>query len=167
MFFTSRFVWSGAWHSISAFGRDANRYDGLTALCAEQRNSRSRSRYVPVPLDKRKRMGSPPFAPRDGDKVQARQRINVLVRTGRKPHPNSIPCTDCGHKWKRGERRHVYDHYLGYAAAHHYNVQSVCMLCDVQRSLRRGEMRDLSVRSSQGRFGTLKNRVRERRVSHG
>lgn len=58
------------------------------------------------------RPGSSPKLPIDGDKKQARRRINVEVRTGRRPHPNTIPCVDCGHIWKMGERRHEYDHYL-------------------------------------------------------
>ena len=75
------------------------------------------------------RPGPSPKRPRDGDRKQARQRINVEVRSGRRPHPNNLPCADCGHVWKEGERRHEYDHYLGYDAKHHYDVQSVCTLC--------------------------------------
>ncbi len=60
--------------------------------------------------------GPAPSPPRDGDKAQARHRVNVLVRTGRLAHPNALACADCGHIWKQGERRHEYDHYLGYAA---------------------------------------------------
>lgn len=81
----------------------------------------------------RSTFGPPPSPPRDGDKVQARQRINVLVRTGRLAHPNTLACVDCGHIWKPGERRHEYDHYLGYAAEHHYDVQPVCTLCHSER----------------------------------
>lgn len=155
------------WHPVAAFGVDSTRFDGLTALCIEQRNSKQRQRYEPIPPEKRRPFGPAPMAPRDGDKQQARQRINVLVRTGRKPHPNKLPCKDCGHIWKRGERRHVYDHYLGYVAEHHYDVEVVCTLCDAKRSMRCGEMRDLTVRSSRGRFGALKDRAKEWRVSHG
>ena len=79
------------------------------------------------------RFGPPPHPARDGDKEQARQRINVEVRTGRRPHPNSLPCKDCGHVWSAGERRHEYDHYLGYAAAHHYDVEPVCTKCHADR----------------------------------
>lgn len=81
----------------------------------------------------RSKHGPAPKPPRDGDKEQARQRINVLVRTGRLAHPNTIPCADCGHIWKPGQRRHEYDHYLGYAAEHHYDVQSVCTACHAKR----------------------------------
>lgn len=70
---------------------------------------------------------------RDGDKIQARQRINVEVRTGHRPHPNALPCVDCGHIWARGERRHEYDHFLGYAAEHHLDVQAVCSRCHTKR----------------------------------
>lgn len=75
------------------------------------------------------RPGPAALPPRDGDKEQARQRINVEVRTGRRPHPNSLPCTDCGHVWFKGERRHEYDHHLGYAPEHHLDVEPVCTTC--------------------------------------
>lgn len=74
-------------------------------------------------------MGPAPAPPRDGDAVQARQRVNVLVRTGRLAHPNSLPCADCGHVWSPGGRRHEYDHNHGYEAKHHYCVQSLCTKC--------------------------------------
>lgn len=77
--------------------------------------------------------GPAPNPPRDGDKIQARQRINVEVRTGRRPHPNTLPCWDCGHVYKPSERRHEYDHYKGYAAQNHYKVQPVCTLCHAKR----------------------------------
>jgi len=83
--------------------------------------------------------GPAPYSPRDGDKVQARQRINVEVRTGRRPHPNTLPCTDCGHVWSEGERRHEYDHHLGYAPEHHYDVQPVCTLCHSARDNARAQ----------------------------
>lgn len=79
------------------------------------------------------RPGPAPNPPRDGDRKQARQRINVEVRTGRRPHPNTLPCADCGHEWSEGERRHEYDHFMGYAAEHHYAVESVCTTCHAAR----------------------------------
>lgn len=79
------------------------------------------------------RPGPTPYPARDGDKRQARQRINVEVRSGRRPHPNSLPCFDCGHVWADGEFRHEYDHHLGYAAEHHLDVQAVCNSCHVKR----------------------------------
>lgn len=82
--------------------------------------------------------GPPAHAPRDGDKRQARRRINVEVREGRRPHPNTLPCVDCGHVWQVGERRHEYDHHLGYAAAHHYDVVPVCTICHAARDGKAG-----------------------------
>lgn len=79
------------------------------------------------------RPGPAPHPARDGDRVQARQRINVEVRTGRRPHPNTLPCVDCGHVWKPGERRHEYDHHLGYAPEHHLDVEPVCTTCHALR----------------------------------
>lgn len=96
------------------------------------------------------RPGPAPQPPRDGDRAQARQRVNVEVRTGRRPHPNVLPCVDCGHVWSPGERRHEYDHHLGYAAEHHYDVQPVCTTCHRARSDQRGEGRQ--VRGARGRF---------------
>ena len=82
---------------------------------------------------KRASFGPAPKPPRDDDRDQARQRINVLVRTGRLPHPNTLPCKDCGHLWTTGERRHEYDHHKGYAAQHHYDVEPVCTTCHAAR----------------------------------
>lgn len=96
------------------------------------------------------RPGPAPMPPRDGDKAQARQRINVEVRTGRRAHPRTLPCTDCGHVWKPGQRRHEYDHHLGYAAEHHYDVEAVCTICHRARVTRRGEC--VQARGARGRF---------------
>lgn len=79
------------------------------------------------------RPGPAPNDPRSGDAKQARQRINVEVRQGRRPHPNALPCVDCGHVWQDGERRHEYDHHLGYESTHHYDVQAVCTTCHAKR----------------------------------
>ncbi len=79
------------------------------------------------------RPGPAPKPARDGDKRQARHRVNVEVRTGYLPAPNSLPCADCGHVWSAGERRHEYDHYKGYAAENHLAVQPVCTLCHAKR----------------------------------
>lgn len=75
------------------------------------------------------RPGPAPKPPRDDDREQARQRINVDVKAGRRPHPNTLPCAACGHVWREGERRHEYHHHLGYAAEHHADVQPLCTTC--------------------------------------
>ena len=86
------------------------------------------------------RPGPAPSPARDNDRQQARQRINVEVRSGRRLHPNVLPCTDCGHIWKQGERRHEYDHHLGYAPENHLSVQSVCTSCHKKRTIAAGEI---------------------------
>lgn len=86
------------------------------------------------------RPGPAPKPPRDGDREQARQRINVEVRTGRRPRPNDLPCAQCGHVWRPGERRHEYDHHLGYSAEHHMDVEPVCTTCHRARCETRGEL---------------------------
>lgn len=73
------------------------------------------------------RSGPAPHTPRDGDKIQARQRVNVEIRNGYMENPNELPCFDCGHVGS--DRRHEYDHYLGYDAEHHLDVQPVCAKC--------------------------------------
>ena len=87
------------------------------------------------------RPGPAPRPPRSGDKKQARQRINVEVRSNRRRHPNALSCVDCGHVHSAGERRHEYDHYLGYDAEHHFDVEPVCTKCHAARAIARGERR--------------------------
>jgi hypothetical protein len=74
---------------------------------------------------------------RDGDREQARGRVNHLVRVGLLPDPNDVPCTDCGHTGT--DRRHEYDHHHGYAPAHHEDVQAVCSGCHHRRERARKE----------------------------
>lgn len=100
-----------------------------------------------------RRTGKPgpcPKPARDGDKLQARQRVNVEVRTGYRPHPNTLPCTDCRHEWKPGERRHEYDHAKGYASEHHLDVEPVCTTCHRARCDERGEL--IQRRGRRGRY---------------
>ena len=118
-------------HPRSEFAKDRSRGDGLTPACRASRNRNSRERYTPRP---RPPVGRSFVAPRDGDKLQARRRINYFVESGILPHPNTLACVDCGHLWSEGERRHEYDHHLGYAAEHHEQVESVCSHCHHERS---------------------------------
>jgi hypothetical protein len=71
--------------------------------------------------------------PRDGDKRQARMTVNYHVRRGMIRPPNDLPCVDCGHVWEEGERRHEYDHHLGYDAANHLSIEAVCSECHAMR----------------------------------
>lgn len=137
-----------AFHPRSAFGDDRTRPDGRDRSCKESRNRSARERYVPHPPE---RYGPLPAPPRDGDRVQARQRINVLVSTGRLAHPNTLPCAGCGHVWADGERRHEYDHHEGYAADKHLVVEPVCTTCHRARSEERGEVPEKD-RDARGRY---------------
>lgn len=111
---------------LSAFGRDRSRADGLAYVCRHCKNNSARATYTPIPRPGPGRQ----FVPsRDGDVRQARRRVNHLVDVGVLPAPNRVPCVDCGHVWRKSERRHEYDHYLGYEAAHHADVEAVCTTC--------------------------------------
>lgn len=121
-----------AWHPLDAFGRDASRGDGRAPSCRESKNRHGRVAYEPKP-------GPDPgrrFVPaRDGDKRQARRRVNHLVDVGLLPHPGDVPCADCGHLGDGP--RHEYDHHLGYAAEHHEDVEAVCAPCHHRREVER------------------------------
>lgn len=118
------------WHAREMFSTDASRADGLATSCTRARNEWARTRYRRKPRPAPGRS----FVPaRNGDRRQARRRINFFVETGLLPQPNALPCTDCGHTWKPGERRHEYDHHLGYAAEHHEHVACVCTRCHRKR----------------------------------
>jgi hypothetical protein len=119
-------------HEVSRFAKDLHRGDGLSSICAESRNSTARQRYSPKERPKGRRF----VEARDGDKEQARGRVNHLVNIGLLSNPNDLPCTDCGHTDVK-ERRHEYDHYLGYEAKHHEDVEPVCTLCHAKRDSKR------------------------------
>lgn len=115
------------WKLESAFNRDNSRYDGLSPKCRECQNGLGRSRHKPIPLEARKPYGPTPQPGRDGDKLQARARVNREVKAGRLPKPNDVPCKICGHIGT--DRRHEYHHAKGYSAAHHLTVESHCTKC--------------------------------------
>lgn len=118
------------------FDLDNSRPMGRAYVCKICRNDSARNRYIRKP---RLGFGPKPYPSVDGNKKQARQKVNLLVRTKRLPHPNTLPCTDCNHTWTDGERRHEYDHYLGYQSEHHLSVQSVCTICHSRREEERGK----------------------------
>lgn len=119
-------------HSISEFGQDRSRRDGLSARCI-------RSRRVLVRMRPGYRKGTYRHGwlkpSRPGDKRQARRRINYLVERGELAHPNGVQCVDCGHIHRNmpNDRRHEYDHYLGYSAEHQLDIQVVCSKCHHKR----------------------------------
>jgi hypothetical protein len=126
-----------AWHPRESFGRDSSRADGLATDCLSSRHTGNPRGW---PLTGRinpetGRSGPSPLAPRDGDKRQARRKVNLEVRMGRWPHPGMVACTDCGHLGDGP--RHEYDHYLGYQGEHHLHVQVVCAPCHHVREIGR------------------------------
>jgi hypothetical protein len=52
-----------------------------------------------------------------------------------RPHPNTLRCSDCGHVWFEGERRHHYADERG-EVSEGDDAEVVCMLCMQRR--RRG-----------------------------
>jgi hypothetical protein len=119
-----------AWHATTEFGADVTRWDGLAAICGAARRAKAKAKYQPKPRPTPGRS----FVPaRDGDAAQARRRINYFVEAGLIPHPNELRCSDCSHQWTEGDRRHEYDHHLGYAAEHHEYVEPVCTSCHARR----------------------------------
>lgn len=123
------------WHPRSAFNVDTTRSDGLDPSCATSRAAYQRGRYT-----KRGRTSTKGrffAATRAGDKLQARARVNHRVARGVLANPNTIACADCGHLGS--DRRHEYDHHLGYDADHQLDVEAVCTRCHHAREeARRG-----------------------------
>ena len=114
-----------AWHPHSEFGKDGSRFNGLAASCRASRNACARAVYQPSA--RHRTNGRRYVQARDGDKLQARRRVNHLVDVGVIPAPGSQPCADCGHDGN--DRRHEYDHHRGYAPEHHEDVEVVCSAC--------------------------------------
>lgn len=130
-----------AWHPVTEFGSDASRADGLDRSCRSSKSSAARAAYVPV--DGPRPLGRRYVDARDGDEMQARRRVNHLVDVGILPRPNDVPCVDCGHVGS--EMRHEYDHYLGYAAEHHEDVEAVCVDCHHARTRSRAGQYDAPI----------------------
>ena len=114
------------WHPVAQFGKDAYRYDGLSAVCKNAKNNLARARHVWKP--KIQRIGRNFVLPRNGDKKQARRRVNYLIDIGILPKPNGLPCSSCGHEYD-GERRHEYHHVDGYDSESHEKVAVLCAKC--------------------------------------
>lgn len=119
------------WHNKDFFSKDVSRFDGLTATCIDYRKKSQRDKYKPKP---RPEKGRRFVLPRDGDKKQARRRVSYKFGAGLIPHPNELPCVDCGHVYINGGRRHEYDHYKGYSSEHHESVECVCSKCHHERT---------------------------------
>lgn len=112
------------------FPRDRSRARGFGYECKACRNRRQREGYVPK--------GRPPrrgwlVPTRDGDKKQARRRVNYLVEQGRIPRPDDLPCIDCADMLLSDGGRHEYDHAKGYDGPNQLYVEPVCQRCHRNR----------------------------------
>jgi len=114
-------------HELAAFGRDITRGDHMAASCLASRRVKVRAVRPPA-----KRHGWLKPA-RDGDKLQARRRVNYLVEQKRIPHPDDLPCVDCADMVFMLPLRHEYDHAKGYSAEHQLYVEPVCSRCHHRR----------------------------------
>jgi len=118
-------------HTVDAFGLDRTRWDGLAACCLA-------SRRVTIRKVQTGRKPGWLKAARDGDKRQARARINYLIEAGKLPHPDDLPCLDCADEIFTEPYRHEYDHAKGYSIEHQLYVEPVCSRCHHNREQARG-----------------------------
>lgn len=80
-----------------------------------------------------KRRGDSAYYSALRDRSSARGAVGAAVFAGKLTPPGKLPCTDCGHLGD--DRRHEYDHYLGYAREHWLSVQPVCKPCHIKRTM--------------------------------
>jgi hypothetical protein len=115
---------------VDAFALDRSRIRGLIYVCRDCRNRKARDGYIRKGYRGRTGWLKPT---RDGDKKQARRRVNYLVEQGLIPHPDDLPCFDCADMVFCGTYRHEYDHALGYDGENQLYVESVCSKCHHSR----------------------------------
>jgi hypothetical protein len=126
------------WLELSCFSKDKSRKDGTSARCKDCSRAIWRIADMNTPQKRADR--------RDGDKKQARARINSDIENGLRPSPNDLHCVFCGHKGP--DKRHEYHHPCGYAPEHHYDILPVCSECHGSETFKEQERE----RDSQGRF---------------
>lgn len=112
-----------SWREHASFGSDRSRADGLEMACRDCVKLKHKRFYK----NRKPHPGRRVVAARDGDKKQARQRVNYLVVQGLIQNPNSAPCSRCAHSGE--DRRHELHHHKGYAAEHHEDVIVLCAKC--------------------------------------
>lgn len=115
------------WKDRGEFATDLTRWDELASKC----KACAKGRYqVAYPIPNPSSMGRPGVLPSplpDGDKVAARQIVNIQVGNRSRPNPNDLCCVLCGHRGD--DKRHEYHHHMGYAAGHVNNVLPLCTEC--------------------------------------
>jgi hypothetical protein len=120
-----------SWLQSDCFGKDKSSFDGKNSRCKICQRALYQKRYKPIPIEQRKPRGFTTKPSRDGDKNQARAKVNYAVTCNKLPHARNVPCFDCGHIGS--DRLHEYDHYKGYDAINHLEVECVCVPCHVKR----------------------------------
>ncbi len=135
----------GVEKDLGEFPKNRIRPDGHGYWCKECYREWARIRYVKKII--RERPGPDRLPPREGDKSQARHRVNLNVRNGDWPKANEFPCKDCGHIYIPGGVDHEYDHCLGYGKDHHEVVDTVCASCHKKREWSRGKYANRKSRS--------------------
>lgn len=99
---------------------------------------------------------------------KARRQVNAEVRTGKRPHPNTVPCVDCGHVHAEGERRHEYDHTEDYDDPGTWTkVESVCTDCHHKRTAVRLEREQLAAAARTPTEGRMTTERRIERMALG
>jgi hypothetical protein len=119
------------WLQCDSFGQDKSSFDGKNSRCKVCQRALYRKKYKPIPIEQRKPRGFNTKPSRDGDKNQARAKVNYAVTCNKLPHARNVPCFDCGHIGS--DRLHEYDHYKGYDAINDLEVEYVCVPCHVKR----------------------------------
>lgn len=109
---------------------DENRVERGRRLCKTCRSVRQRAAYVKKGHPGRRGWLTPI---RDGDKKQARRRINYLVEQGFLPCAADVSCTDCADHLPEPGGRHEYDHALGYDGVNQLYAEVVCQRCHRNR----------------------------------
>jgi len=108
------------WKLLCNFTGDGSRKDGRASKCIDC----NRALWVFREITHGPQNQTPR---RNGDKQQARRRINVDINVGIRPNPNSLYCSMCGHIGD--DKRHEYHHILGYSPEHHCDVLPLCSAC--------------------------------------
>ena len=115
------------WLALRYFARDRTRGDGRNPSTKSCRNAYvSGRRFCKKRVSK---LGARFSRARDGDKAQARKRVNMLAERGLRPHPSSLPCSSCGTGPEDSGRRHEFHHHNGYGVEHHEDVVVLCSKC--------------------------------------
>lgn len=87
---------------------------------------------------------------------KARAYVNAKVKARSLAHPNTLPCVVCGHVWRKGERRHEYDHTHDYNDPKNWGrVESVCTTCHHERTEKRDGVQAVDGNEAERKLGGI------------